>query len=168
VSLGFDFFRHPAVTGTEVRLYDGDNGNMIREPAGIVSLSLVRVASYTGSTYSSLAATDWRLRWPAFEGGPYLAVLLTGVANYPRFYAGYDTIELTGVFGYAAIPEDIEQATLMWAADLYRLGPGGGSPLSSTGEGEQSGLERFIGRPPPFAWETIEDYRKRHAGALVA
>ncbi len=164
-SLGFDFFRHPGVSGTEVRLYDGDNGNMIRVPEGIVSLSLVRSASSTGGTYGSLTAADWRLRYPTQPGGPYTAVILTGVGAYRYWYAGFDTNELTGVFGYESVPEDIEQATLMWAADLYRLGAGGGSPLSATGE--EFGQERFVGGMPRFTWETVEDYRKRHAGALV-
>lgn len=165
-SAGFDFFRHPAVTGTEIRTYDGDNRNWLYVTQGITSLTLVRLATTTGATPASLAATDWKLRLPAQYDGPYLTLQLTGVAGYPYLYSGYDTVELTGVFGYTAIPDDVVQATLMWAADLYRLGAGGGTPLSATGE--EFGQERFIGGMPRFTWETLEDYRKRHAGALVA
>jgi hypothetical protein len=166
LSLGFDFFRHPAVTGTEIRTYDGDNRSWLHVTQGINSLTLVRLAVATGYTYSSLAATDWKLRMPVQAGGPYLSLELTGVASYPTIYTGHDTLELTGVFGYLTIPAAIEQATLMWAADLYRLGAGGGSPLSATGE--EFGQARFIGGMPRFTWETVEEYRKLHQGALVA
>jgi hypothetical protein len=165
-SLGFDFFRHPAVSGTEVRLFDGDNGNMVRVPEGIISLTGVGLAAYTGQSYTALTVGDWRLRWPVKLGGPYLSVMLSDVGTWRRWYRGFDTVQLTGVFGYPSIPPDIEQATLMWAADLYRLGAGGGAQLSATGE--EFGQERFAGGMPRFTWETVEDYRKRHQGPLVA
>lgn len=166
LSLGFDFFRHPAVTGTEVRLYDGDNRSWLHVTQGIASLTLVRLAVATGQSLTSLVAADWVLRSPVQTGGPYLSLELTGVGSYSRLYWGHSTVELTGVFGYTAIPPAIEQATLMWAADLYRLGAGGGSPLSATGE--EFGQARFIGGMPRFTWETVEEYRKLHNGALVA
>ena len=160
LSLGFDFFRHPPVSGTDVRTYDGDDTGILTVTQGILSLTGVRIAGSTGATYASLATTDWKLRWPVQDGGPYLALELTAVGSYPTFYTGYDTVELTGVFGYPSIPPAIEQATLYWAADLYRLGAGGGSPLSATGE--EFGATRFLGGMPRLTWETIEDYRARH------
>lgn len=165
-SLGFDFFRHPAVTGTEVRTFDGDNRSWIHVRQGITSLTNVELAYITGGAYSVLAAADWVLRNPLNEGGPYLDLELTQIGAHTRIWAAYNALRLTGVFGYTSIPPDIEQATLMWCADLYRLGAGGGSPLSATGE--EFGQERFIGGMPRFTWETLEDYRSRHNGALVA
>jgi hypothetical protein len=38
--------------------------------------------------------------------------------------------------------------------------------LSATGD--EFGQARFIGGMPRFTWETVEDYRSRHYGALVA
>jgi len=166
--LGFDFFRLPAVTGTEIRTYDGDNRSWLQVKEGIVSLTTAEIAPTTGSSYSALAAADWVLRSPVQAGGPYLAVELTGVGAYTRIWSGYNIIRLTGVFGYASIPDDIVRATLSWAADLYRLGAGGGSPLSATGE-EFGGVETtFLGGMPRFTWETLESYRAKHNGALVA
>jgi hypothetical protein len=166
LSLGFDFFRHPAVSGTETRTFDGDDGTVLTVTQGILSLTTVRVAGTTGGDYSSLTTTDWKLRWPVQAGGPYLALELTGTGNFPAWYSGFDTVELTGVFGYPSIPPAIEQATLYWAADLYRLGAGGGSPLSATGE--EFGQARFAGGMPRITWETLEDYRARHKTWVVA
>jgi len=173
LSLGFDFFRHPAVSGTEIRLYDGDDGDTLTVEQGILSLTGIRVAGATGGTYSALAAADWRLRWPVQNGGPYLALDLTKTGNFPTWYSGYDTVELTGVFGYPAIPPAIEQATLYWAADLFRVGAYGGSQFgtsSAMGGGvglEEFGQSRFAGGMPRITWETVEDYRARHRTWLV-
>lgn len=165
INLGFDFYRHPAVSGTEVRLVDHNGSDRLIYQPGIVSLSQVRTAAYTGGTFSILTSTDWHLRLPAGPGGepPYLAVRFGTYAPY-----GYDTVELTGVFGYPSIPAAIEQAALHWAADLYRVGAGGG--IAGAGVGiEEFGLPRFLGGMPRIAWETLEDYRRRHTeGLLVA
>jgi len=173
LTLGFDFFRHPAVSGTEIRTLDGDDRDTLTLTQGILSLTGIRVAGATGDAYTALTAADWRLRWPVQDGGPYLSLELTKTGNFPAWYSGFDTVELTGVFGYPAIPPAIEQATLYWAADLFRVGAYGGSQFgNSTAMGGGVGLEefgqsRFAGGMPRITWETVEDYRARHRTWLV-
>ena len=95
--------------------------------------------------------------------------MLSNLGTYRYFYPGYATAEVTGVRGYLTIPADIEEATLQWAADLYRIGSAGGSPLGATGLGAtEGGGPTFIGGMPRYAWETVESYKQRHAACLVA
>jgi hypothetical protein len=157
-SLGFDFFRHPAVSGTEVRLVDGTGHSRLTVHQGIISLTGIRIAGWTGDSYTALTSADWRLRDPAGPNGPYLTVQLTDTGTYGYWPSGYDIAELTGVFGYASVPADIEQATLMWAADIFRIGASGL---------EEPDQPRFAGGMPRFVWETVEDYRARHRTWLV-
>ena len=167
LSLGFDFFRHPAVTGTEVRTYDGENSGMITEQQGISSVTQVRWSNVTAGTWTSATAADYLLRHPVMPGGPFLFLRVSDVGLVPRWYRGYGTVEVTGVFGYLTIPPPIEQATLYWAADLYRIGASGGIVGAGVGV-EEFGQPRFLGGMPRITWETVEDYRMRHSLPLVA
>ncbi len=172
-SLGFDFFRHPAVSGSEVRTYDGTGGGTISDVQGFASVSQVRWASTTGGIWTAAVATDYLLRLPVQADGPYLNLTVSG-QGLRYWYYGYGTVEVTCVRGYASIPEDIEQAALYWAADLYRVGAYGGSQFGTSatiggGVGlEESGQSRFAGGMPRITWETVEDYKRRHQICLVA
>ncbi len=166
LSLGFDFFRHPAVSGTEVRTYDGDNTGTLAEQQGFSSVSQVRWTSGTGGTWTAAVAADHLLSGPVAPGGPFLFLKVSDVGAIPYFYRGYGTVEVTGVFGYLAIPPAIEMATLYWAADLYRIGASGGIVGSGVGL-EELGQPRFLGGMPRITWETVEDYRARHKTWLV-
>lgn len=172
-SLRFDFFRHPQVSGTQVRTYDGANRDTISDLQGFASVSQVRWATRTGGTWTTATVNDWVLRLPAQDGGPYLSLSISDAGALPYWYSGYGTIEVTGVRGYLSIPEDIEQAALYWAADLYRVGAYGGSQFGTSeaiggGVGlAESGQSRFAGGMPRITWETIEDYKRRHHIWLV-
>jgi hypothetical protein len=167
--LGFDLFRHPAVSGTEVRTYDGRHTGRVVEPAGITSVSAVRYADVSGAAYASLTAADWYLRWPVDTGGPYLSLALSDESVLDYWPRGFATIEVTGVFGYERVPDDIRMATLLWAADLYRVGSLGGNQSSAYTGGVSGGLPdfttgtRFVGDAPTFAWRTIQRYKQAHS-----
>lgn len=166
LSLGFDFFRHPAVTGTEIRTYDGDGSGTISEIQGFASVSQVRWTSVTSGTWTTAVAADHLLSSPVATGGPFLFLKVSDVGAIPYWYSGYATVEVTGVFGYLSIPSPIEMATLYWAADLYRIGATGGIVGSGVGL-EEFGQPRFLGGMPRITWETVEDYRARHKTWLV-
>lgn len=79
-------------------------------PTGIVSLTSVALAQYTGATYETLASTDWFLRpsQPA-PGWPYTELWLSDrpAGTFASFPTGYDVIRLIGTFGWSAVPDEL-------------------------------------------------------------
>jgi hypothetical protein len=143
---GRDFYRHPQVSGTEVRYYDlADGQTAIAED--IVSLTSVEYATYTGDVYVPLGSTEWSL-WPRLAS-PYSYVTLTDAAPLTAFYGGTATVKLTGVFGFASIPRLVRRATLDIARELYQQSAGG-TPV---------GIE--YGRLPPSAVAVKEQFMRR-------
>lgn len=143
---GRDFYRHPQVSGTEVRLYDLDADSAAIED-DIVSLTTVEYGTYTGSTYTAATAADYTL-YPRL-GSPYSSLSLTDLSAVSTFYAGRGTVRLTGVFGFAAVPRLIRRATVDLARELYQQGA----------NGRPVGIE--FGRIPPSAQMAKEKYSKR-------
>lgn len=143
---GRDFYRHPQVSGTEVRSYDLDaDATAILDD--IISLTTVEYGTYTGSTFTAVAATEYTLL-PRL-GSPYSSLSLTDLSTVATFYAGRGTVRLTGVFGFASVPRLIRRATLDLARELYQQSAGG-RPV---------GIE--FGRIPPSAQTAKEKYAKR-------
>lgn len=155
-----DFFRHPAVSGEETRIFDGSGTSKLRVDAGIVSLSLVELAPGTGSAYVALAANDW-VYWPSDKADDfsYEAVMLSDVGAYTVWSSGYATVRLTGVFGWQTIPGLIRRATLDLAREWYRQGPGGGGPVGVN----QFGTPIFGGQEPKTVRDAVARYNARHA-----
>jgi hypothetical protein len=164
-----DFYRHPAVSGTEVRTFPG-NAALNAEPyrpdptllevrAGIVSLTTVELAEYTGAAYTALASTDWYLD-PAIIRPDRTwrdGVQLSERGAFVRFPFGDATVRLTGVFGAATIPDLIRKATLDLAREWFRQGPGGGGPVGVN----QYGTPIFGGAEPKSVRDAIANYRWR-------
>lgn len=143
---GRDFYRHPQVSGTEVRLYDlTDDTSAVLDD--IISLTTVEYGAYTGSSYTALVAADWTLE-PRL-GSPYSALTLTDYGSLGHFYAGTGTVRLTGVFGFPSVPRLIRRATLDLARELYQQSAGG-KPV---------GIE--FGRIPPSAEAAKAKYARR-------
>lgn len=163
--MGRDCFRHPPISGTETRLLSVDwRSSDLDVGAGIISLDLIRVAAGTGGAWTSLtAATDWRL---SGGGQPYIGVggamftvpsryiELTDVAPLSRWYTGYDVVELTGAFGFPAVPSLVEKATLDLAREWYRQGPGGGGPVGVN----QYGTPLFAAGLPRTVADAIREF----------
>ncbi len=154
-----DFYRHPQVSGTEVRLYDvtgRTTGNIVDD---IVSLTTVEWAYYTGGAFTALTATDWMLQpQNPRRGWPYEEVALSDLAvGLVSFYRGRRTARLTGVFGFAAVPDMIAKATLDLVREWYRQGPGGGGPVGVN----QFGTPIFGGGEPKSVKDAVEAYRRR-------
>jgi hypothetical protein len=160
---GRQFYRIPQVSGEATRLYDGPVGNELRLPEGCVSLSLVEVASGTGQTYASLPASAWRLR-PSYPepGWPYTRLVLTELAT-TGFASGFDTIRLTGVFGWSTVPLLVSEAVLQVAQGSYNR--------SMTADAGQIGLAELgsmtLSIPRPDAWYRALRAYGRRAGAAV-
>lgn len=117
---GRDFYRHPRVSGTEVRYFDGSGTDTLWITERIVSITTLQVASGTNGTYETLAATDYFLE-PANlgPGDSYSAIVLAdnplGSVAYTSFPIGKRTVKVTGVFGWSTVPEIIRTGTLALA-----------------------------------------------------
>ena len=148
-----DFYRHPQVTGTEIRTINGNGRRRLWVKAGIVSLSTVELAELTGGSYTALASTDWILG-PDEPIGSYDWIDLSDQSAYTEWFAGYETVRLTGVFGQASVPADIEKATLDLAREWYRQGPGGGGPVGVN----QFGTPIFGAGMPRSVQDAINTY----------
>ncbi len=161
---GRQFYRIPQVGGSATRTYDGDGGDTLIVPEGIVSLSTVEVADAQYGTYTTLGANDWVLRpsYPA-PGWPYSRLVLTGEGDYGTFTPGYGTVRLTGVFGWSAVPELVHLAVLEQAQRAYnesqtRAGGAVGLPEMGTYQMPTQG---------PSTWlSAIRRYGRRAAVAV--
>lgn len=153
---GRDFFRHPQVTGTETRTFNTEYGStVLLVPAGIISLTSVGLASYTGASYSTLTGSDWRY-WPLTKADDmsYDGIVLSDQGGYRYWYGAYAGATLTGAFGWASIPSMIETATLDLAREWYRQGPGGGGPVGVN----QFGTPMFAAGEPKSVRDAIARY----------
>ena len=155
MEVGHDFRRHPATSGTEVRTYTTDGGNLLKVPEGIVSLTQVRLAVYSGGSYSTLAGSDWAL-YPTevMPDETYRGVVLSDLGTYRDWYTALDGAELTGVFGYTTVPRVVQKATLDLAREWYRQGPGGGAPTAVN----QFGTPIVLAGLPTTVREVIAHY----------
>lgn len=142
---GRDFYRHPQVSGTEIRYYNVTDGSLIVDD--IVSLTEVAYAGFTGDAYTALTGTDWALGPIGQTPFGYLSLTDTGTLG--SFYSGFATVRLTGVFGFASVPRLIRRATLDVARELYQ----------QSANGKPVGME--YGRIPPSAVTAKEKYLRR-------
>lgn len=108
------FFVGPS--GDTVRIYDGRDatrrGTRLWIRGGILTLTQVRIADYTGGTLNTGSLADFIPGPPAHSRRPdqpalYIDISDTPDGNYPWFPPGLQNVELTGTFGYAAVPYDV-------------------------------------------------------------
>lgn len=128
---------------------------------GIRTLSALGVATVsqpeTGGTYTSATVADVLLRPRPTADGPASRI----VFNYPAtgaistFWPGYNTVSVTGSFGPAEVPPDI-QAVATIAAVRRFSGKGTGAPTVSLGpDGGVVMLTNFS----PDMMKTLDAYR---------
>lgn len=153
-----DFYRHPQISGTETRTFDGTGSTRLFVRAGIVSLTTVSLAELSGGAYTALASSDWFLG-PDQPEDSYDYVQISDQSAYYTWplARGYRTWQLTGVFGFATIPEDVVKATLDIAREWYRQGPGGGGPVGLN----QFGTPLFLQGTPNIANDIVAAYGRR-------
>jgi hypothetical protein len=88
----------------------------------------------TGGTLTAATLGDFVLRPRASElrtGQPYTRVEIVDTSS-SRFWAGYDTVELTGTFGYAAVPDVPARVAEMLCSRMYQYRSSGGDlPMPS-------------------------------------
>jgi hypothetical protein len=157
---GRHFYITPNDGTTAQFLFDGwdvndggsvcEQGRCLLVPRGIISLTTVEVATFTGDTYHTIPSTDWFLRPAAQEldpGWPYTELWLTNIPSSadstPAFYPGFGTIRLTGVIGFR-LPWEINAMTRRLVTTAYRASAAGGADQYQTGMDGQRNWERML------------------------
>jgi len=111
-----EFYRIPQVSGTAIRYYDGHGDDDLFLPEGVISLDSVELADYTGGAYTTIGTASWFLRpTQPSAGWPYTRLNLYGYT----FPYGFNTVRLTGAFGWSSVPSLIEEAVIQMAARTY-------------------------------------------------
>lgn len=117
-----------SATGT-ARTFEATSLNCLRLPEfnDVVSVSTLKTdAAGDGTFETTWASTDYQL-WPynpsaAPETRPYTQIKAIGRYTFPIRGASRtraDRIEVTGVFGWPAVPPSIKQAALILATELF-------------------------------------------------
>jgi len=138
-----------------VRLFDGSGTNKQRV-GDIVSVSLLRVRSGTTGTWTTLASTDYRLR-PSSPMQPARWLEIVDGASGPGYFVdGYDTVEVTGTWGWPAVPKAIEVATAEITVQNWRS-RGAGVDQFGISEIQQPGVPRAL---PALAYHLLRPFTK--------
>lgn len=162
------FVPEPSV-GTMVFTQDGfdalENGRLMLFPRGIVSLAQLRVGTYTGAPKAVIPAGDWFLRpsGPDLQPGwPYTELWMTNIPSagdtLPYFPPGFDTVELTGVFGWPAMPDDIVTVGLDLVVAAYQARASSGGDSFTIGTEGQRTWNRLLSATDR---ETLDRYTRR-------
>lgn len=112
---------------TETRRFDIANPGEYLNTGDLVSVTTLKVADQTGADYTTLdAATDYFLG-PSVRplGQPYQWISLSDIGSYTYSF-GHRTVEIAGVWGWAAVPADIKQIVASMVARNYQQSRGGG------------------------------------------
>ena len=134
------YFLQDPETGTSVFYFSGDGSRTLRIPRGIVSVTMLELASSTGGAYTTLTEnTDFWLM-PAVQSRSYPdaspdRIELNDYGSW-IFYPGYRTVKLTGVLGHAAVPATIERIALETVTRAWRRRPSGDTYLGGSGDAE--------------------------------
>lgn len=158
---------------TAVRYFWPDNqGETCIDDLATASGLAVAVDSAGDGTYAQSWAvtTDFFLEpinqiQDGIAGWPYTKLAATFATNYfPIRYTSsivHPTVKVTGTWGWAAVPDPVKQATLVIAAQLYKMGD---APFGTAGFGE-FGVLRV--REIPIVQQLLGPYSKT-AGVVVA
>ena len=141
---GRSFFRDPVGSGETTLTLDVQRAHPKLSLArganlDIISLSEVKVGDYTGDTLDTLTAgsTGYYLLPDVVQSGhPYTDLALSdqGTAH-TRFGAGYGVVQLTGVFGWSAVPDAVRRATVDLARLWWNQRGGDGEPVGMSAFG---------------------------------
>ena len=142
------------ISGTPVYTYDGTSNSMLYLPllgdgspvGGVRSITTLQVAQYTGAAYETLAAGDYFLRGKSGPAAPFDWLMLSDrpVGQFFTFPRGYDTVKITGLFGWAAIPDDITDVALTIAVRAWHAREAGQQDIVGTDEFGRPLISRFV------------------------
>lgn len=128
-----------------------ENGRVFVHTPGISSITLLEVAPYTGAAYVTVPASDYFLMpadsdrdtgWPAFE--VHMTDIPSASNGQPFFAPGYNTVRITGDFGWAAIPTEVQEVATNLALALWRSRSAGTSDVFTIGPDGERTFERAL------------------------
>jgi hypothetical protein len=135
-------------------------GYRLSLPRGIRSVTTLGIASQdqpaSGGTYTTAAASTYYLdppEWDRTPGWPATAIhMITGA----RFYTASFGAEITGSFGFAAVPTDIQNVALNLLVAYARERGAGGGDTVTVGIGGERTYERALSYTDR---QTLDRYR---------
>lgn len=156
---------YPGPSDDSTRTYHGkeavQDGKRLWVPGGVRAVTTLKCASTTGGTKTAATATDYVLGPYSFllrPGEPYQFIEFVDVTSgaWSSFPAGYSNVEITGTFGWNAVPADLVAIASAWAIRQWKSRAAGDADILGTTEfGEQIVSDRF-----PAQWRrTIDAYR---------
>ena len=128
-----------------------DSGRVFDIPQGISSLTLLEVAPYTGASFVSVPTADVFLipaaqerdeGWPATE--VHMSDVPSASNGQPFFSRGYNTVRITGNFGWTAIPYEVQEVAVNLALALWRSRSAGTSDVFTIGPDGERTFERAM------------------------
>lgn len=130
------------------------NGYRLWVPGGVRSVTTLTIAASTGASGTAATATDYVLG-PAERrsGEPYGYIefvdVTTGAWSY--FPAAYSNVVIAGLFGWAAVPDDLEHIATAWAVRRWKA--------RASGDADAIGSDEFggaiISDRMPAEWRRI-------------
>lgn len=148
-------------SGAAVRTYQPDSYYCLDVDDLVSVTSLKTDASADGVFETTWSASDYQLlpTNPSASGEtwPYTEVSAVGSRTFP-YSARRGTVEVSGVFGWPAVPAPVVQATMLVASELFRLRD---APFGVAGFGE-FGAVRV--RENPKVAELLDPYVKSDFG----
>lgn len=137
------------VSGTPTYTFDGDGSTVLWFPTGIRTVTLLEVALYTGGDYGTVTATDYFIR-PASQnrlnGWPGSRIEFSDQTSgaYSYFPEGYNTVRVTGTFGFAAIPDAVTELAEVAAVRAWHARESGQTDIVGTDEFGKPVVSRFF------------------------
>lgn len=157
-------FRNLNTSGTRV-FPVGDDGTVDLTPYSLRQVSQIRT-NVEGTTPTTLDATQYQLIPVTVSDGGYRRIRVlngytspSGGVAWNGTQAALGTIEITGTWGYASVPEDVERWCIVTVREWYL---GGRTNRSSVVAADDSGAPTFnrsLGLPGQIKREIDENYR---------
>jgi hypothetical protein len=167
---GRTFAQDPAVTVRTVRA--ADFYRLILEPGMDISTAsglIVRTDDNDDGTYETTwtIGTDFTLESSGYgyngqSGWPWTQLMAVGAKYWPVFTTLRRGVEITARFGWPAVPDPVKQATLLLAAEQWKLKD---APLGVAAFGEFGPIRV---RPNPAAAALLARYVHPITSALIA
>lgn len=135
------------LAGTAYTLDCFEPSQRLLVPIGVVSLTSVELAQYTGAAFETLAATDWFLR-PAIPapGWPYTELWISDrpTGSFAAFPVGFGVIRLTGSFGWSEIPDELADVAVTTAMRAWQARGAGAGDIVGTDDFGRPVVSRFL------------------------
>lgn len=144
-----------APLGTQTYLFDGfynlEGRRLLLVPRGVLTVTQVQVAAYTGAPFTTTPLGDIFLRPPVQErepGWPATEIWFTDIPStanqYPYFPQGFNTVSVSGTWGFAAIPDEITDLALTMAVRAWHARQTGQADIVGNDENGAPIVSRFV------------------------